>query len=179
MTPGELYRTCRFSAYRLEAQQHYDVPGDEDRQRAFHRGDPLPPPRQSKIDDLRLISDLRGAGRRVGRVHIITWPLSAYVRYELVMYTENVAAGEDVRITERSAHEDLVNVIADFAIFDSETDNPELILFDYAPGGRLRGYEYSQEPGAVAHYRRQYRLAIEHSVSLQEFLDTHEISPTR
>jgi hypothetical protein len=37
MTPGDLYRTCRVSAYRIETLQHYVVPDDEERQRAFHR----------------------------------------------------------------------------------------------------------------------------------------------
>ena len=34
-------------------------------------------------------------------------PLSAYVRYELAVYAENVAAGEEVRIADRSAHPEL------------------------------------------------------------------------
>ena len=52
MTPADLYRTCRFSARRLEVRQHYDVSGDEERQRAFRTGAPLPPPRPAKLDDL-------------------------------------------------------------------------------------------------------------------------------
>ena len=63
MTPADLYRTCRVSACRLETLQHYDVPGDEERQRAFLAGEPLPPPRQGKLDDLKLITKLRESGR--------------------------------------------------------------------------------------------------------------------
>ena len=107
MTPADLYRTCRVSARRLETLQHYDVTGDEERQRAFLAGQPLPPPRQGKLDDLALIADLRQAGRYVGRVHVVDRPLSPYVRYELAVYAENVAAGEDVRIADRSLHPEL------------------------------------------------------------------------
>jgi hypothetical protein len=71
MTPADLYRTCRVSACRLEAQQSYARRGGDERQQAFDAGEPLPPPRQAKLDDLRLISELGQAGRKVGRVHIV------------------------------------------------------------------------------------------------------------
>jgi hypothetical protein len=69
MRPADLYRTCRVSAVRLEALQDYDVPEDEARQRAFHAGEPLPPPQPAKLADLKLISELSRSGRQVGRVH--------------------------------------------------------------------------------------------------------------
>jgi hypothetical protein len=169
MTPGDLYRACRVSAYRLETLQHYVVPDDEERQRAFHAGAPLPPPRSSKLNDLRLIADLRRGGRQIGRIHLVDRPLSDYVRYELAVYGENVSAGEDVRIADRAAHAHLAELDTDFAIFDGETDSPNLILFDYAPDGRLRGYTHSTDPGLIRRCQRQYLLALGSSVPLEEF----------
>jgi hypothetical protein len=83
MTPADLYRTCSASAWRIEVLQHYTGTADEERQRAFHAGEPLPPPGAGKLASLALISRLRHAGREVGRVHVVSRPLSAYVRYEL------------------------------------------------------------------------------------------------
>ena len=140
MTPADLYRTCRVSACRLETLQHYDVPGDEERQRAFQAGEPLPPPGQGKQDDLALIAELRRSGRQVGRVHVLDRPLSRYVRYELAVYAENVSAGEDVRIADRSLHPELGALAEDFAIFDAETMHAAVILFDYDSGGLVLGY---------------------------------------
>lgn len=79
MTPADLYRTCGASAWRLEVLQHYAGAADEERQRAFHAGEPLPPPGPGKVSSLALISRLRQAGRQVGRVHVVSQPLSAYV----------------------------------------------------------------------------------------------------
>jgi hypothetical protein len=165
MTPKDLYRTCRVSAWRLETLQHYD----EERQHSFRVGEPLPPPRQAKLDDLRLISELRQAGVKVGRVHIVDRPLSAYVRYELAVYAENVAAGEDVRIANRSAHPELAPLHRDFAIFDAETSQPEVILFRYDGAGRILGYEHTRDAATVQQCREQNALALSMSVPLGEF----------
>jgi hypothetical protein len=165
-TPADLYRTCRVSARRLETLQHYDVSGDEERWRAFLAGEPLPPPRQGKADDLALIADLRKRGRQIGRVHVVDRPLSDYVRYELAVYVENAAAGEGVRIADRSAHPELEGLAQDFAIFDSET----VVLFDYDDNGRVRGYRVADDRETVKRCVAEYGLAATRSVSLAEFM---------
>lgn len=170
MTPGDLYRTCRISARRLEARQHYLVPGDEARQEAFHAGRSLPAPGESKAADLRLIADLHRSGRQVDRVHVVERPLTAYVRYEMAVYRENSAAGEDIRIADRSRHPDLVDLTEDFAVFDAESDDASVIVFDYDPEGRLLSYRHVTDPVAVGGYWRQYLVARRWSVPLDEFV---------
>jgi hypothetical protein len=164
-TPADLYRTCRHSARRLETLQDYDVSGDEDRMAAFLAGEPLPPPGPGKLADLELIASLRQRGVHVGRVHVITRPLSDYVRYELAVYAENAAAGEDVRIADGTAHPALGKLAQDFAVFDSET----VILFDYDGNGRVRGYRIADDPVTVRRCVGQYVLAAAQSVSLARF----------
>jgi len=165
-TPADLYRTCRGSARRLETLQDYDTGGDADRMQAFLAGAPLPPPRPGKMDDLALIADLRKRGVYVGRVHVISRPLSPYIRYELAVYAENVAAGEDVRIADSSLHPELGRLAQDFAIFDSET----AILFDYDDAGRVRGYQVADDPVTVKRCVGQYVLAAAQSVPLADFM---------
>jgi hypothetical protein len=167
--PVDLYRTASASAWRLETLQHYDVPGDDNRQRAFHAGEPLPPPREELLDDMRLIADLRRRGVHVGRVHVVDRPLSDYVRYELTVYAENVAAGEDVRIADRSAHPELATLTQDFAIFDREREHPGVILFDHDGNGRVTGYRVAFDRRTVSACREQTELALSLSVPLAEF----------
>lgn len=168
MTPRDLYRTCRVSAYRLETLQRY-IGDEDDRQRAFLAGEELPPPGPGKLDDLQLISELRRAGRRVGRVHIVSLPLTDYMRYELAAYAENAAAGEEIRIAD-AADTVLAEMTKDFAIFDSETDDPQVILFDYSTDGLICGYEHVTDRSVVDQRRRQFRTAYERSVPLTEFV---------
>jgi hypothetical protein len=176
MTPGDLYRTCKVSAYRLEVMQHYDVPGDEERQRVFHAGGGLLAPGASKQADLQLIAALRTAGRRIGRVHVITRPLTDYIRYELAVYRENVEAGEDVRIADAAVHPDLVTLTTDFVLYDADTDEPQVILFAYTPHGRLVEYTHSQEPAIITRCQNQLDLALSSSVALDEFVAAHKLT---
>lgn len=170
MTPVDLYRTCRVSAYRLETRQVYAVGAvDVERRRAAAAGEPLPPPSKGKLDDLKLINELRRSGKQVGRIHIITWPLTDYLRYELAIYPENISAGEYVRIADASAEPSLAELTTDFAIFDGETDHPSLILFNYSEDGQIHGYEQSTDPIIIQSCWEQYRYAYDHSIPLEEF----------
>jgi len=172
MTPGDLYRTCRVSAHRLETLQHYEVANDVERQQAFHAGHPLPPPRQQKRDDLKLISELRKAGREIGRVHLVVKPLSEYVRYELAVYAENVAAGEKILIADKTADERLTQMNQDFAVFDGGTPEASLILFRYDATGRLDTYEHVSDRTIVKSYWTQYQRAAKLAVPLETFVLT-------
>jgi hypothetical protein len=173
MTPADLYRDCALSAWRIEALQHYTVPGDEERQRAFHAGKPLPLPGPGKQDDLALIARLTGAGRTVGRIHVVDRPLSDYVRYELAVYAENVEAGEEVRIADRSLYPELGEIGADFVIFDAEAGpDAAVIVFDYDDAGLVRGYRILDRPETIEYCRDLLSLAYAYSVPLAEFTVT-------
>ena len=172
MTPKDLYRTCCVSAWRLETLQHYTVPDDAERQRAFHAGEPLPSPQDWLLDDLRLVTELQGAGRHVGRVHVVDRPLAPYIRYELAVYAENVAAGEDVRIADRSVHPELNGLRDDFVIFDAETSHSAVVLFDYDGTGLVRGYQITTDPENMQRCQDQLALALRWSVPAGEFTAT-------
>lgn len=87
----------RYSVFRLEVLQVYRGSGEEDGQAAFQAGKPIPitPALQEWTQMLR--RRVR-SGCVLQRVHVITSPLTAYVRFELASYAPNVEAGEDVRI---------------------------------------------------------------------------------
>jgi len=169
MTLTELFETFSASAFRLEALQHYVLGEDEPRRRAFREGRPLPP-RPGKTESLRMVRDAVGAGKRVHRVHVVDLPLSEYIRYELAVYPENIAAGEDVRIAPRTAHPGLDDLNTDFWLFDAETNRPAVVWFRYTPGGQILSRDYSDDPDDVRRAREQRDLAIAHSLPLSEFM---------
>jgi hypothetical protein len=168
MTLAELWDTFQASAFRLEVLQYYVLAEDEPRRRAFREGRPLPP-RPGKTESLRMISDAVGAGKRVHRVHVVDLPLSEYIRYELTVYPENVAAGEDVRIAPRSAHPSLLDLTADFWLFDADADRPAVVWFRYTPGGQIISRDFSDDPDDVSRAREQRDLAVACSLPLSEF----------
>jgi hypothetical protein len=169
MTLTELFGTFQESAFRLETLQYYVLAEDEPRRQAFQEGRPLPP-RAGKAESMRMVRDAVAAGRRVHRVHVVDLPLSDYIRYELAVYPENIAAGEDVRITCRAAQPGLEDLDTDFWLFDAESSKPAVVWFRYTPGGQILGRDYSGDPAEVGRARDQRNLALAHSVPLDEFM---------
>lgn len=165
-----LFERCR-SAFRLETLQHYAAADDTDaeRRRAFCEGR-LPPPRPSKVEEIRLMQqDVVSTGKRVYRVHVVDLPLTPYLEFELAVYSENVAAGEDVRIADRAAHPALAELAHDFLLFDAESDHPVAVWFGYTAEGQHLGWDRSEDPADIERCRQRRDLALSHSVSLDEF----------
>lgn len=169
MTLSELFETFRESAFRLETLQYYVLAEDEPRRQAFRAGRPLPP-RPGKTESMRMVRDAVAAGKRVHRVHVVDLPLSDYIRYELGVYPENIAAGEDVRITSRAAHPGLEALDTDFWLFDAQTSKPAVVWFRYSADGQILGRDYSDDPAEVSRARGKRDLALAHSLPLDEFV---------
>lgn len=162
-----LYDTFTDSVFRLETLPAYSVPEYDERLRAFLQGEPLPPS-PPKEAWLALVRERVAAGGRIHRVHVVERPLSDYLRYELAVYPENVAAGEDVRIADRAAHPGLDVLRRDFILFDGDTDHATAVLFRYSFDGRILSRDVSADPADVDLCRRQRDLALAHSVPLEE-----------
>lgn len=169
MTIDDLFATFTVSAFRLETLQHYDVKDDGPRRRAFREGRPLPP-RPGKTESMRIVRRATAAGKRVQRVHVVDLPLSEYLEYEMSVYPENIAAGEDVRIARRPAHPGLRSLDTDFWLFDADTGDASVVWFRYTPGGLVISRDYSNDPAGIRLARQQRDLALEHSQPLSEFL---------
>ncbi len=169
MTLTELFGTFLESAFRLETLQYYALAEDEPRRRAFREGRPLPP-RPGKTESMRMVREAVAASKRVHRVHVVDLPLSEYIRYELAVYPENIAAGEEVRITRRAAHPGLKDLDTDFWLFDAETGQPAVVWFRYGPGGQVLSRDYSDDPDEIRRAREQRDLALAHSLPLGDFM---------
>jgi hypothetical protein len=158
------------SVWRLEALQRYTVDEEQERIQAWREGAPRPERSVRTSPWLRRIAVSTAAGKRWGRVHVVTHPLSEYVRYELGGYVESAATGEEIGIADQAAHPGLASAGPDFWLFDEETPGEFAILMDYDEDGRWLGAERTSDPGTLARCRQVKALALAHAVPLNACL---------
>lgn len=165
----EAFRAFTHEAVRLETLQHYQVPGDEERQRAFREGRPLPP-RPEKSASVEIIRNATAAGKRFARIHIVDKPLSDYVRYEIgAAYPENAAAGEEILIVDRADDPRLRQFREDFVLLDGGTEHASVIWYRYDENGELLRWERGSRADVEA-CRAALTLAQAYAVPLSEYL---------
>lgn len=102
------------------------------------------------------VRHFRHTGRWIGRVHVISRPLTDYLRYEFAVYHRNVKAGEDVRILDLTDRPDPGLPAQDFWLFDETS----VVRMDYDPDGTQLGRELLEEIDPSP-YVRWKRLALE------------------
>ncbi|GAB3849124.1 hypothetical protein GCM10029963_33040 [Micromonospora andamanensis] len=169
MQMGELQRrlsTAARSVFRLETLPAYSAAGEVDLLRDFHAGRPLPPRTPEADPWLRMVADSVQAGTCWSRVHVLHRPLSDYLRFELLGYHGNVAAGEDVRIADRATAPEALDALRqDFWLLDDEFG----VLIEYDSEGRRLAMEPTRDVGSLI---AQRDLAMTHSVPLRDYLPT-------
>jgi len=165
-TTGDFFDRFQRSAWRLECRPFYGPDAAE-----FDRWQHGQPPtieqqaqRQRWIDGVTAATD---GGRTVGRVLVVTLPLTPYWQWRVSTGQAHTAAGEDIRVADRARHPDLGD-LGDFWIFDDD----QLLALDYDPHGAFLGGRQVTDPTTIGRYRRQRDLSITGSVPLAEFLVT-------
>jgi len=174
---GALVNGFQRSLFRLETLDDYAVSRYDERVRAFREGRPLPPS-PPKEAWLKQIAEAVAAGKRIYRVHVLSQPLSDYLRYELTVYQENTAAGEEIYIADRTGRpssDELDELTQDFLLIDDAI----LVWYRYDAGGHLLGYERSDDPADLDRCRRQRDTAMAYAVSLEQYLPTVDLAPPR
>jgi hypothetical protein len=178
VTEDQMYQVIKGlqrGAFRLETLPQYSIPEDAERLRVF-RETGRPPKRTTETSPwLRLVADSTAAGRQWRRVHVVSRPLTEYLRFELLGYVENAAAGEDIRIADRDTHSALANLAEDFWLFDADTDHAVAVLLRYDQEGRFLGAERADHPDAIARCRAQRDLALALAVPLEEYLTSADL----
>ncbi|MEV2251347.1 DUF6879 family protein [Streptomyces sp. NPDC050147] len=132
---GDLFDSFRQEAFRLETLDDYSQSGNVDAYRLYLDGQPQPA--DYNADWLDEIRTYVGSGRRMYRVHILTRPLTPYLRFELGWgYRTNATAGEEffiLDVTDRPSP--VPNGVGDFWLFDSTTP----ARFHYSHDGKFLG----------------------------------------
>jgi hypothetical protein len=150
-------------AWRLETLPEYRVSQEGDEMRAFLAGERIDPHVYSNeyTDDLKRV---RAEGRSKGRVHIVTRPLSTYLRYEFMYYRPHAWAGEDIRIMDVTDRENPLAGVQDFWMFDRS----EVVLMHYESDGTQISREMFE--GDVSPFLEYQRIALAESVPFEEYV---------
>jgi hypothetical protein len=155
------------TAFRLETLERYAVPQEAEWFAEWQNSGKLPELTPDNDAWLELVAKARQAGKQIQRVHLVTPPLTDYLRFEFATQIPSVECGEDCRIADLSANSDLAPVAQecqDFWLFDNST----VILLQYDEDGRFHGLQL--ESLRIDHYRRLRDLTMTSAVSLKEYL---------
>ncbi|MFB7476167.1 DUF6879 family protein [Kitasatospora sp. NPDC056184] len=159
------FDAMEYDAWRLETHPVYTVPQEEDGIRRFLAGEPLDTGATAAW--ATRVRGYRETGRRVGRVHVVTRPLTDYLRFEFAHYRHNVEAGEDVRILDLTDRPNPGLPDQDFWLFDDR----RVVLMNYrSDGTQINRRIHDGDPAPYAAWKG---LAIAESVPFTEYLKDH------
>lgn len=151
-------------AWRLETLPQYLVPQEAEEFSAFREGRSLTPYLASAYTER--VSRQRAEGKRNGRVHIVTRPLSDYLRFEFSRYYEvHVQAGDNIRILDVTNRPNPLKGVQDFWMFDQA----EVVLMNYEADGTQINREILE--GDISLFIEYQRTAIAESVSFEEYVN--------
>lgn len=149
-------------AFRLETLPVYRVAQEDEAVERFLAGEPL---RSEDTEPwAQRIKGYLASGRSVSRVHVLTRPLTDYLRFEFAYYTHNVKAGEDIRILDVTDRANPGLPDHDFWILDDS----RVVLMHYEDDGTQIGrevYEGDPEP-----YRQWKRTALRESIPFADYV---------
>ncbi|MER0445910.1 DUF6879 family protein [Streptomyces sp. Edi4] len=157
------FRDFQQEAWRLETLPQYRVPQEAEEIEAFLAGERIDPHAYSNeyTDDLKRI---RREGKSKGRVHVVTRPLSDYLRYEFMYYRPHAWAGEDIRIMDVTGRPNPLAGVQDFWSFDRS----QIVLMNYGEDGTQISREVFE--GDVTPFLEYQRIAIAESVPFEEYV---------
>ncbi|OII61605.1 hypothetical protein BJP40_04530 [Streptomyces sp. CC53] len=155
---ADKFKTFQTEAWRLETLPQYLVPQEAEEFAAFKAGARFPGPYEDAWTDMVRT-------RSVGRVHIVTRPLTDYLRFEFERYYQHQApAGEDIRILDITGRPNPLPDAQDFWMFDRST----VVLMKYeADGTQIERELYEGDPAPFLEYQR---IALAESVPFLEYV---------
>jgi hypothetical protein len=169
----DMYSRAAREAFRLEAQQRYTVPAEDEQFRAFTEGRPIPAnPHVNR--SMEIIRTATARGCKIRRVHVVDLPLSVYLRFEMVAYRENIDSGEEVSIAVRSWHSALADLTEDFVLFDAGSIHASVVWMRYDDRGQVAGLVYSDKHADLALAASYREAALAHAIPLNEFMTLAE-----
>ncbi|MEU9608635.1 DUF6879 family protein [Streptomyces sp. NPDC048057] len=158
------FAEIKHEAWRLEALPQYLVPQEAEEFSAFREGRSPTPYTASAYTER--VSRQRNEGKRNGRVHIVTQPLSDYLRFEFSRYYGvHVQAGDNIRILDVTNRPNPLEGVQDFWMFDQS----EVVLMNYEADGTQINREVFE--GDVSPFVEYQRIAIAESVPFEEYVN--------
>ncbi|WAL74871.1 hypothetical protein OU787_27205 [Kitasatospora sp. YST-16] len=137
-TLGDMFAGFRSEAFRLEALDDYSRSGGVEAYRAFLAGEEQPEEYRNS-SWVTTVGEAVRSGRRMYRVHVLSRPLTDYLRFELSWgYRRNMAAGEEFFILDTTERENPLRGVPDFWLFDGE----EVAVMNYDGAGGYLGADF-------------------------------------
>jgi hypothetical protein len=164
---GDLFDHFQREAFRLETLDDYSQSGNVDAYQLFL--DSKDKPADSNADWLKEVRSHTSAGRRMYRVHVLSRPLTPYLRFELGWgYVTNATAGEEFFILDVTEQPNpLPDHVGDFWLFDSTSP----ARFSYSDGKFLGADLLPDEEGPKYVSYRDMTLA--HAVPFADWWAEH------
>jgi hypothetical protein len=160
--------------FRLETLDWYDAPNEREPYRRFLAGEQVDPAWREPWK--ALVRGVRASGRTMSRVHVVTEPVSDYIRFELLhVYPANVEAGEDVRILGRKRANDEWLGFYDYWLFDD--DLAAILVYDAA--GSVTRVELDRTPATLEWFRSERDDMLRLAAPLGKYVAEHNITEGR
>lgn len=157
--------------FRLETLDWYDAPNEHEPYARFLAGQPADWAWREPWR--RLVRDVRAAGRIMQRVHVVTEPVTDYVRFELLrVYPANVEAGEDVRILGRKKANTEWLAFYDYWLFDD--DLAAILVYDAA--GQVKRVEMARDESTMGWFRSERDDILNLAAPLAGYVAKHNIT---
>lgn len=157
----------RYSLFRLETLQSYSGSSEDEALAEWRRTGTIPLTEELRQWCERIQRRVKD-GCRAQRVHVVTEPLTDYMRFELASYEPNVEAGEDVRVIpvrdDRQWPTDVPSG-ADFWLIDGR----QLWSMQYAPDGEWLGADLVTDPQQIVDACATRDAALAQSISWRDY----------
>ncbi|MFT2016092.1 DUF6879 family protein [Streptomyces sp. 796.1] len=161
---GRLFEDFERTAFRLETLDAYDVEEEQEEIARFLAGADMGP----EWADNPWVRSMTDKGKQVARVHVLSSPLTDYLRYELSAYPGNVTAGESIGVIDRSELVAPELPDHDFWLFDDR----DVYRMHYTAAGAFIGGELLP-PDALAAYQGHRDRALAAAVPFVDYWERH------
>jgi hypothetical protein len=158
---GQLFRTFKHSAFRLETRDHYKSANESAALRQFVMGESVD---MGWFQNwLTMIREATAAGRRFARVRVVSVPLTDYSRFGIYCSGHTNAAGEDIRYLARQDAAGLPDY--DYWLFDSS----KLVRMHFDDDENFLGGELIEDPAVIAEHSAWREAAWRRAVRRDDF----------
>ncbi len=166
---GDWFTAFERDAFRLETLDDYSQSGGVDAYQAFLAGEEQPESYKSS-SWLTTVGNATAAGKRMYRVHILSRPLTVYLRFELSWgYRRNMSAGEEFFILDTTEQQNPIPDAPDFWLFDDRAAG----VMSYDGAGKYLGSELLEEDDRLTTFRNYRDTALAQAVPFTEWWAQH------
>ncbi len=142
----DIFRASK-RAFHLELRDHYYAEDEEVPFKKWINGES--DDFEWRSEWLSFIREVVTSGVVVQRARVVTQPHTDYVRWELALDPQNIAAGEDIHYLARSHADDIIFPAEDCWLFDDD----RLVLSLFKPEGGSGGFARAYDPDLIRQYR--------------------------